>query len=222
MATSTRTGDSGRTRSNVPQRLESCALAAGLMMTPVGVGAQIRVAPQPGRYAQVSAELAQDLLGWAQRLSGRQPVTGQTPPRLEPLDDEMLARTVCPDHPGACRGLVAAYDTDRRRIIYRASLDMRDPTDQSFIVHELLHWLQHVERGKALEASCESMLDAEREAYAVQNQYLSRFKQWQRVGDVLRFTFCSSHADSAEPTVRFDASTGPITTTRVAPPPPGR
>ena len=172
-------------------------------------------------HSQVDAELAADLVGWAQRLSGRASPAGAALPELQPLPDDELARTVCPQQPHACRGIVAAYDTTRRRIVYRMSLDMRDPTDQSFIVHELMHWLQHLQRGHDLERSCESVLVAEREAYAVQSRYLERFKQWQRVGEILRFTFCPQerpeHAQADEPTVRFDASTGPITLARGAP-----
>jgi hypothetical protein len=63
------------------------------------------------------------------------------------------------------------------------------------------------------------VLAAEREAYAVQNEYLTRFRQWQRVGEVLRFTFCNASpaASASAPTVRFDASTGPITATHAMP-----
>lgn len=192
---------------------------AGIVLYAVACDAQpVRQDALP-RYARVDTELAIDLAAWAARLSGRS-VPPTTPmPGFMPLADDELAAAVCPTRPAACRGLVAAYDTDLRRIVYRATLDMRDPTDQSFIVHELVHWIQHLERGPALEATCESVLAAEGEAYAAQNRYLTRFKQWQRVGEVLRFTFCnaSAGAQADEPTVRFDASTGPITATRAAP-----
>jgi len=167
----------------------------------------------------VSQEFAADLLGWAVRLSGRaRPPTRASMPTLVALSPEGLAREVCPKAPDSCRGLVAAYDTDRQRIVNRQSLDMGDPTDQSFIVHELVHGLQQREMGAAVEESCESILAAEREAYEVQNQYLTRFKQWQRVGEVMRFTFCNhtAAASAAESTVRFNASTSPITATRQA------
>jgi hypothetical protein len=194
------------------------AVAAALAVCGGAVPVAADPRSQVSRHARVDAELAADLIGWAVRLSERTHPPREDPPALLPLADDELAMMVCPDRPGSCRGLVAAYDTDLRRILYRASLDMRDPTDQSFIVHELVHWLQHLDRGAALEASCESMLDAEREAYEVQNRYLVRFKQWQRVGEVLRFTFCNvADVHAGEPTVRFDASTGPITATRAAP-----
>lgn len=200
------------------QELAREVIAAGL----VALGGMGDVAADPRallpRHARVDPELAMDLIDWAVRMSGRTAPTKGSMPLLEPLSAEELSRTVCPNRPQSCRGLVAAYDTDRRRIVYRDTLDMRDPTDQSFIVHELVHWMQHLARGPALEETCDSVLAAEREAYEVQNRYLARFKQWQRVGEVLRFTFCNASAATAtEPTVRFDASTGPITATHAAP-----
>lgn len=150
----------------------------------------------PSSFA-MDAELARDLLGWAARLSG-QPAPARLPEFL-PLPPERLAAKACPRQPGACRTLVALYDTDRARILYRDTLDMRDPTDQSFIVHELVHHLQHLARGDALFATCSSALEAEAQAYAAQNRYLAHFRQWQRAGAMLRFTHC--HHAGAEPRV---------------------
>jgi hypothetical protein len=176
------------------------------------------------RHARIDAELAADLAGWAQRFSGLARLADAPLPALQPLAEDELARTVCPQQPGACRGIVAAYDTTLRRIVYRHTLDMREPMDQSFIVHELTHWLQHLQRGSDLEDSCASVIAAERQAYAAQNRYLDHFRQWQRAGEMLRFTFCPEDrpggAPAAEPSVRFDASTGPITLPR-APAPAG-
>lgn len=168
------------------------------------------------RHAVIDAELLLDFRGWASRLSGRAEPKDAAPPALIPLSIDDLTRTVCSSHPRGCSGLVAAYDTLGRRIVYRASLDMRDPTDQSFIVHELVHWLQHLAQGDRLDADCPAVLAAEREAYGVQNLYLARFKQWQRVGEVMRFTFCPADTAgaAADPVVKFDASTGPITAGR--------
>jgi len=172
------------------------------------------------RHAQVDDELAQDLAGWASRLSGRASAPGAELPVFVALADDALSRTVCGAQHGGCRGVVAAYDTDRLRVVYRASLDMRDPTDQSFIVHELVHWLQHQARGASMLSTCEEVLDAEHEAYRVQNLYLTRFKQWQRMGAVLRFTYCTGDtSEQDEPAIRVDMSTGPTTAARPPAPP---
>jgi hypothetical protein len=134
--------------------------------------------------------LLNDLLQWASRLSGMPlaPVL----PAVQALSPDDLARRVCPDEPANCRTLVALYDTDRREVLYRNTLDLRDETDQSFIVHELVHYLQHLRDGDELFSSCERVLAAETAAYAVQNRYLTHFKQWRRVGEMLRFTHCRS------------------------------
>jgi hypothetical protein len=141
-----------------------------------------REAPDPA--------LLNDLLHWASRLSGMP--AAPTLPELLALSPDELAQRVCPEQPGHCRTLVAVYDTERRQVLYRNTLDLRDETDQSFIVHELVHYLQHLRDGDALFASCEQVLAAETAAYAVQNRYLAHFKQWRRVGEMLRFTHCRS------------------------------
>lgn len=150
------------------------------------VAALALTAPAP---AQLDAELLADLMGWAARLSGT-PAPPETP-TLQPLPAAALAEHVCPGNAGDCRTLVALYDTERRRILYRDSLDMNDLVDQSFIVHELVHHLQHLREGEALFSSCERALAAEAEAYAAQNRYLVQFKAWRRVGEMLRFMHCA-------------------------------
>lgn len=104
---------------------------------------------------------------------------------------------------GDCRGLVASYDTDQRHVLYVDRLDMHDPTDQSFIAHELVHFLQHRLRGDALMACCADVIAAERGACTVQNLYLDRIRQWRRVGEMLRFMHCPESEAAAEATVRF-------------------
>jgi hypothetical protein len=193
------------------------AVVLGLAIVMAARAAPI-AATKPSRHAAIDGELARDLAGWAARLSGHRAAPDDALPEFSPMADDELARVVCPAQRDGCRGIVAAYDTDRRRIVYRWSLDMRDPTDQSFIVHELVHWLQHRLRGQALIDRCEDVLRAEQAAYRVQNEYLTRFKQWQRMGDILRFTSCPADASAAgEPTVRMDASSGPIRAQRIAP-----
>jgi hypothetical protein len=158
---------------------------------------------QPARpgHAAIDAALAADLLGWASRLSGLPNPPSEALPRFVPLPQREIARIVCADRPAGCDALVAVYDTDRRRILYRDTLDLRDPTDQSFIVHELVHHLQFLQRGQALFASCQSTLAGEAQAYRVQNLYQAQFRQWQRMGEILRFMHCDGGA--GEPVARL-------------------
>jgi hypothetical protein len=158
------------------------------------------------RHAAIDPDLAADLMAWASRLSGLTDLEPRRPPALVPLPPQDIEAQVCPDSPAGCRSLVAVYDTDRHRVLYRSSLDMRDPTDQSFIVHELVHHLQYLHRGPAIFATCPAIVQSEREAYAAQNLYQRQFRQWQRMGEVMHFMHCEGAAAQGAPVVRFGGS----------------
>ena len=162
--------------------------------------------PAAGRHAAIDEELAADLMAWASRLSGLEDLQPDRPPALLALSPSEIEANVCPESPTGCRSLVAVYDTDRRRVLYRSSLDMRDPTDQSFIVHELVHHLQYLHRGPAIFASCAAIVQTEREAYAAQNLYQRQFRQWQRMGEVMHFMHCEQASGAGAPVVRFGGS----------------
>jgi hypothetical protein len=132
-----------------------------------------------------------DLIAWAAEHRGRRlPAPGEAP-ILQALPEEQLRQTVCAElAQHACRGLVAAYEPARQRIVYRDTLDMRRPFDRSFIVHELVHWLQHRDGQATAGAECRAVLAAEREAYAAQNRYLHHHGVGSRVGFGLKFIAC--------------------------------
>ncbi|MGM9491740.1 hypothetical protein [Ideonella sp. YS5] len=162
--------------------------------------------PADDRHAAIDDELAADLMAWASRLSGLADLQPGRPPALVPLSAGDIAAEVCPDSPTGCRSLVAVYDTDRHRVLYRSSLDMRDPTDQSFIVHELVHHLQFLHRGESIFASCQAVVETERQAYSAQNRYQSHFRQWQRMGEVMHFMHCDASSGQGEPVLHFGGS----------------
>ncbi len=85
---------------------------------------------------------------------------------------------MCPRRPDACGRLAAAYSIESGNILFDHSLDARRQLHRSYIVHELVHSLQHRAMGARLNASCLAILNSEREAYAVQARYL----QWHGVG----------------------------------------
>lgn len=153
----------------------------------------------------VDDALLTDLIGWASRFSGLPAAPAHERPALQALTQPALAQRVCGEQARECRGLVAVYDTDRREIAYSDTLDLRDPTDQSYLVHELVHYLQHRRHGERMHLHCEAVLASEREAYAAQNRYLERFKQWRRAGEVMRFTRCPDEA-AAEPVVQYQGA----------------
>ena len=191
----------GRTPASARARLAGVALAAALAAAgPAQAGCD--------RHPQACADgdLVADLLGWASRLSGLPPAPAGQAPSWAARPQAELARVVCGERAADCRGLVAAYDTERRHIVYDAALDLRDPTDQSYLLHELVHYLQHLSLGERLHESCEAVVASERAAYAVQNRYLERFKQWRRVGEAMRYAACPADHTAVEPQVHYQGA----------------
>ena len=87
-------------------------------------------------------------------------------------------------------GLVAAYITAQHRIVHRDDLDIGNDIDNSFIVHEFVHALQdRLHQGRMFE-TCEGVMAAERQAYAVQERYLRSRGQMLQFGARLRTVGC--------------------------------
>lgn len=87
-------------------------------------------------------------------------------------------------------GLVAAYLIEQQRIVYRDDLDLDNDSDNSFLVHEFVHALQSQYFGKQMFETCRGVMEAEKQAYAVQQDYLHSRSQLLRVGERLRFVTC--------------------------------
>jgi hypothetical protein len=174
---------------NAPAKAPTPAAVAGQSQSqnPSQDPAQV---PTGGLHA-IDAVLLRDLIAWAaEHRDRRLPAPGEAPV-LQAMPEEQLRQIVCADvAEHACRGLVAAYEPARQRIVYRDSLDMRRPFDRSFIVHELVHWLQHRDGQAHAGADCRAVFAAEREAYAAQNRYLHHYKVGARVGAGLKFMAC--------------------------------
>jgi hypothetical protein len=154
---------------------------------------------------RVREEMLDDLMAWAVRLSGLPRAADR--PEVISVSLASLTATVCPDDPASCRGLVAVYDTERIRVLVRDTLDLRELSSQSFIVHEFIHHLQHRAQGAALTSGCEQVMAAERQAYEAQNRFLQQHRQMLRVGEMLRGMRCD-RADASEPTVEPIGSRG--------------
>ena len=114
------------------------------------------------------------LIRWASMITRRRVPLGIVPPRLTPTPAGELAAMVCPDRPDRCRTMAATYSLETGIIHYRESFDMRRVVDRSYLVHELVHWLQHVDQGAEATRTCEMIVRNEREAYEVQAVYLRR------------------------------------------------
>lgn len=144
-------------------------------------------------------ELMTYLMQIAASLSGLSlPATEAWPP-VTALPQAALVKEVCPDRPSDCTGLAAVYDTEKNRVLMLDSLNIENDTDNSFLVHEFTHFLQHSATGDAIFATCEATLATETQAYSVQNRYLRKTGQFARFGEALRFLDCGP--DTEKPSV---------------------
>jgi hypothetical protein len=144
-----------------------------------------------GAAAMPDSTLLAYLLSAAASLSGYPAVELEEVPPIVRMPAVDMRREVCGEGQASCANMAAVFDTDGRRIILREDLDLESPGDNSFLVHELVHVLQHRLRGDRIFAGCHETLRTEREAYAVQNRYLKREGQFLRFGEGLAFMRCA-------------------------------
>jgi len=144
----------------------------------------------------VPADLIAYLLPLAARLSGYPVIPQQDLPPIRQLPVAEISREICPEDASHCEGMVAIFDSDRYQILIRDSLDLDNPSDNSFLLHELVHVLQYKAKGDAIFADCPTTMRTETEAYRVQNRYLGQEGQFLRVGDALAFMTCAGKQDT--------------------------
>lgn len=108
------------------------------------------------------------LLAWASNLSGY-PLPEQVP-RIYYRPRTFFVTQVCGGN--ACKAV--GWYNDQNVIYLDEKYRYKDQDDfaNSLLLHELVHFLQHVS-GKFDSLSCVDSLAREREAYAVQNDYLA-------------------------------------------------
>lgn len=137
-----------------------------------------------------SYELLTLLLAAAIRLSDLPGIHVSELPPVIPMPREELNRTVCAAAPARCMALVAAFDTREYRIIVDAALDLKEPLDNSFLLHEIVHVLQLKQSGTKQFTSCSAVVASEQQAYNAQNKYLREHGVVTQYGTSLRFTRC--------------------------------
>ena len=135
------------------------------------------------------------LFAAAVRITGLPAIAVEELPPFIALPDRELQRQLCPTDAAECTGIAAYFDALRYRILYSDALDLDDPADHSFLLHEIVHVLQHRQAGEAMYADCHALLQTERQAYRAQNVYLRGAGQPIRVGDGLRFATCAPAGD---------------------------
>jgi hypothetical protein len=133
------------------------------------------------------------LLAAAVRLSGYPGIAIEELPVILRLPPGELAAQSCPARGEKCARVAAAFEPGDYTIYLRDTLDLEDPSDNSFLVHELVHLLQWKRDGDAVFGSCERALESEREAYRVQNAYLKQHGRLARHGHALTFASCEAN-----------------------------
>jgi len=139
--------------------------------TPVSPSSSIK----PPAAKKFNEQNLDRLLQWAARLTNRKYPLAVKVPRVIAANSTQLSATICPDSPKACASVAAAYSVAEGSIVHRDTFDARRVLDRSFLVHELVHFLQHLEQGVELNLSCQVILSNETEAYLAQHAYLRRF-----------------------------------------------
>lgn len=133
-----------------------------------------KVAEPPTRRLRPKPVNAKSMLRWAAKISDRPLPVGIKLPTLIPVKKESLAAIVCPKKPQDCASVAAAYSIETGEIMYRAAFVLSDVMHRSYIVHEMVHYLQHISQRTQLTRTCHQILKNEREAYGVQAAYLRR------------------------------------------------
>lgn len=138
----------------------------------------------------LSIDLMNSLLAAAAQFSGLPSIDVHDLPPVEVVSDNQFSQMVCPLKPWRCRAMIAAFDTQRYRIVVRESLNLDDPGDNSFLVHELVHVLQYKKDGSTRFMSCEGVIASEQEAFDAQNRYMKSAGLVRQEGIALRFMKC--------------------------------
>lgn len=133
------------------------------------------------------------LLAAAVRFSGYPAIAIEELPIILRLPAAELAAHSCPEREGSCARVAAAFEPGEYVIYLRDTLDLEDPADNSFLVHELVHVLQWKRDGDTAFAACERALESEREAYRAQNAYLKQQGRLARFGHALTFATCAAN-----------------------------
>lgn len=130
-------------------------------------------------------ELCAVLLSWVLHLSDYQPLEGC--PEMRPVPHAWLEGQACAGR--SCR--VLGWYPGRGDVIY---LDERLDLEgnlfhASIALHEIVHWVQGHQG--ALLQDCEASILAEREAYAIQREYLQAYGSHYPTGSVLPMLRCA-------------------------------
>ncbi len=152
----------------------------------------------------VSESVMVSLLIAASRLSGLPAVSIDQMAAVKSISQEEIVALQCPESPKDCDGMMAFYDIPKNTIFLKNTLDLDSTRDLSFLLHEMVHVLQHRSLGDVIFSDCENTVRSERAAYAVQNRFLINNGLFDRFGDSLAYMTCSNTQDAKEGNIKIE------------------
>lgn len=130
-------------------------------------------------------ELFAVLMSWAATLSGLPPP--DTLPEVRTVSHRFLVDAAC--HGRECK--VMGWFPPGERIYLDQRLDPENNLlASSVVVHEMVHYLQYLQRGRSAQLDCHQIIELERQAYGVQREYLLRYGVYQPVGVSMHHVGC--------------------------------
>jgi len=141
-------------------------------------------------------DLYATLLSWAVTLSGYP--TPAEPPVVVPKPHEFFVQQAC--HGQECK--VLGWYAGGRNLYVDETLNPEDNLfASSVVVHEMVHYLQSVARGDdalkdgaafSVRPSCTQIVSWERQAYAVQREYIMRYGAYLPIGVSMAHVQCEA------------------------------
>ena len=130
-------------------------------------------------------EILAIMMSWAVTLSGYP--APATMPTLRMVPHSFLVENACRGQ--ECR--VQGWFPSGKIIYLDEKLDPRNGLyDSSVLLHELVHYLQQESKVSDIHTSCNANVEAEREAYGAQREYLLRYGVYRPVGSSMHNVSC--------------------------------
>lgn len=143
----------------------------------------------------------QYIFGKASRLSGITKFTLKDMPPIFVVPEETITELVCNGDHYECKNLAAIFDDIKYRILIKDSFDLSDnfdPFGYSFLIHELIHALQYLDRGPEIFKNCDAVFETESEAYHAQDKFLKEEGNFFRAAMALKYFYCDEEIAKKE------------------------
>lgn len=147
----------------------------------------------PLKPLNLDEETLEYLFSKAASLSGITEFEIDQLPAIYSASKSEMAAIVCPGTLHECDRLAAVFDDLHYRILILDSFDISSnfkPFDYSFLIHEIVHALQYLQRGPEIFKDCDAIYATELEAYTAQDRYLKQEGEFFRSSMALKFFYC--------------------------------